>query len=81
MNALEDRHVAEKQAWDQALKFMEEAVRKRLESTRKQLNELRGPGSTEQWLKWKSPNDAQKQCQAVEVELKQILGKNPVNYT
>ncbi|XP_064612015.1 dynamin-like 120 kDa protein, mitochondrial [Liolophura sinensis] len=53
INTLEDRSVTDKQAWDAAIKFMEETVNDKLKQTTEVIKELTGPSTREQWMYWK----------------------------
>ncbi|XP_026465089.1 dynamin-like 120 kDa protein, mitochondrial [Ctenocephalides felis] len=52
LNTLEDRSVSSKAEWDEAIKFLESAVRDRLAHNELRLREMLGPGTKERWLRW-----------------------------
>ncbi|XP_075412334.1 dynamin-like GTPase OPA1, mitochondrial isoform X3 [Tenrec ecaudatus] len=59
-NALEDRSISDKQQWDAAIYFMEEALQARLKDTESTLENMIGPDWKKRWLYWK--NRTQEQC-------------------
>uniref|UniRef100_A0A8D1D9T5 Dynamin-like GTPase OPA1, mitochondrial n=2 Tax=Sus scrofa TaxID=9823 RepID=A0A8D1D9T5_PIG len=59
-NALEDRSISDKQQWDAAIYFMEEALQARLKDTENALENMVGPDWKKRWLYWK--NRTQEQC-------------------
>lgn len=81
LNALEDRSVPDKHAWNSAMKFMEKALRERLEQTEQILNELKGPNFKDRWLYWKTPSDIHKQRQAAQTEISAMLRLEPVSFS
>jgi len=76
LNALEDRVISDKTQWDQALKFLDQSLRDRLEKTNTQLHELVGPGFNERWFGWKYQTPEQKTRSYVKYELEKILQSN-----
>ncbi|KAL3862110.1 hypothetical protein ACJMK2_008103 [Sinanodonta woodiana] len=72
-NILEDRSVTDKQQWDQAVKFMEETLKEKLENTETVLKQMTGPSKREQWLHWKSRTQEQNNREATKNELEKIL--------
>ncbi|KAK3583404.1 hypothetical protein CHS0354_040370 [Potamilus streckersoni] len=72
-NILEDRSVTDKQHWDQAVKFMEETLKEKLENTETVLKEMTGPSKREQWLHWKSRTQEQNNREATKNELEKML--------
>ncbi|XP_060083138.1 dynamin-like 120 kDa protein, mitochondrial isoform X2 [Ylistrum balloti] len=73
VNTLEDRSVSDKQQWDNAIRFMEESIRSRLDQTEAKLKEMTGPGKREQWLHWKHRTADHKNRVATKEELQKIL--------
>ncbi|XP_043257590.1 dynamin-like 120 kDa protein, mitochondrial isoform X4 [Colletes gigas] len=73
LNTLEDRSVNDKRDWDQAVRFLENSVKEKLNSTEKILYEMLGPGRTEQWMYWRRKNEEQQNRTAVKNELDKIL--------
>ncbi|XP_058151529.1 dynamin-like GTPase OPA1, mitochondrial isoform X3 [Dasypus novemcinctus] len=59
-NALEDRSISDKQQWDAAIYFMEEALQARLKDTENVIENMVGPDWKKRWLYWK--NRTQEQC-------------------
>ncbi|KAM7133292.1 dynamin-like GTPase OPA1, mitochondrial isoform 2-T2 [Molossus nigricans] len=59
-NALEDRSISDKQQWDAAIYFMEEALQARLKDTETAIENMVGPDWKKRWLYWK--NRTQEQC-------------------
>ncbi|XP_036880058.1 dynamin-like GTPase OPA1, mitochondrial isoform X2 [Manis javanica] len=59
-NALEDRSISDKQQWDAAIYFMEEALQARLQDTENAIENMVGPDWKKRWLYWK--NRTQEQC-------------------
>ncbi|XP_023559900.1 dynamin-like 120 kDa protein, mitochondrial isoform X3 [Octodon degus] len=59
-NALEDRSISDKQQWDAAIFFMEEALQARLRDTENAIENMIGPDWKKRWLYWK--NRTQEQC-------------------
>uniref|UniRef100_A0A914VQK9 Dynamin-like GTPase OPA1, mitochondrial n=1 Tax=Plectus sambesii TaxID=2011161 RepID=A0A914VQK9_9BILA len=77
LNALDDRVVPDKYSWDQALKFMQEVVRKRLELTKSQLSEAKGPGTWDSWVRWKKSTEDHRIAQALDTELRALIASDP----
>ncbi|KAM9225894.1 dynamin-like GTPase OPA1, mitochondrial isoform 2-T2 [Dugong dugon] len=59
-NALEDRSISDKQQWDAAIYFMEEALQARLKDTESAIENMVGPDWKKRWLYWR--NRTQEQC-------------------
>ncbi|XP_042523351.1 dynamin-like 120 kDa protein, mitochondrial isoform X4 [Dipodomys spectabilis] len=59
-NALEDRSISDKQQWDAAIYFMEEALQARLKDTENAIENMIGPDWKKRWMHWK--NRTQEQC-------------------
>ncbi|XP_020037288.1 dynamin-like GTPase OPA1, mitochondrial isoform X1 [Castor canadensis] len=59
-NALEDRSISDKQQWDAAIYFMEEALQARLKDTENAIENMIGPDWKKRWMYWK--NRTQEQC-------------------
>ncbi|XP_048747628.2 dynamin-like 120 kDa protein, mitochondrial isoform X1 [Ostrea edulis] len=73
VNTLEDRSVSDKQQWDSAVKFMEDTVKSRLQQTQDKMKDLTGPGTWEQWTRWKSRSQDHKNRSAAKTELEKLL--------
>merc|ERR1711976_560666 len=73
VNTLEDRSVHNKNQWDVAIKFMEAAVKERLVESEAKIKEMLGPGTQEQWLKWKSQSPEQRSRSATMKELEKLI--------
>lgn len=73
LNTVEDTNVNDKREWDQAVRFLETAVKEKLQNTEQVLKEMLGPGRKERWLYWQSQNDEQRRRSAVKNELDKIL--------
>uniref|UniRef100_A0A5G2QP34 Dynamin-like GTPase OPA1, mitochondrial n=1 Tax=Sus scrofa TaxID=9823 RepID=A0A5G2QP34_PIG len=58
-NALEDRSISDKQQWDAAIYFMEEALQARLKDTENALENMVGPDWKKRWLYWKNRTQEQ----------------------
>uniref|UniRef100_A0A8C4R5S5 Dynamin-like GTPase OPA1, mitochondrial n=1 Tax=Eptatretus burgeri TaxID=7764 RepID=A0A8C4R5S5_EPTBU len=72
-NALEDRSISEKQQWDTAIQFMEEALQARLQETESVIKNMVGPNWQERWLYWKSRTKEQVVCCEMKNELEKLL--------
>lgn len=75
-NALEDRSISDKQQWDAAIYFMEEALQGRLKDTENAIENMIGPDWKKRWIYWK--NRTQEQCVHNETknELEKMLKVN-----
>ncbi|XP_076625718.1 opa1 mitochondrial dynamin like GTPase isoform X2 [Colletes latitarsis] len=73
LNTLEDRSVNDKRDWDQAVRFLENSVKEKLQVTEKILREMLGPGGKERWIYWLSKSEEQQNRTAVKNELDKIL--------
>lgn len=73
LNTLEDRSVSSKAEWDEAIKFLESAVRERLQHTELRLREILGPGTKERWLRWENATPEQAIRSKVKSELDKII--------
>ncbi|XP_029044221.1 dynamin-like 120 kDa protein, mitochondrial isoform X4 [Osmia bicornis bicornis] len=73
LNTVEDKSVNDKREWDQAVRFLETAVKEKLQNIELILREMLGPGRKERWLYWQSQSDEQRQRSAVKNELDKIL--------
>lgn len=75
-NALEDRSISDKQQWDAAIYFMEEALQGRLKDTENAIENMIGPDWKKRWMYWK--NRTQEQCVHNETknELEKMLKVN-----
>lgn len=77
LNTLEDRCVHDKSEWDQAVKFFEESVKSKLQTTEQTMAEMFGPGTYEKWFKWTSGTEDQTKRRHVKSELDKILNSDP----
>ncbi|VDN53093.1 unnamed protein product [Dracunculus medinensis] len=77
LNAMEDRLIPNKRAWDKAAEFMAKAVEDRLDEARKVIDESHGPGFWSKWFYWQSPTHEHIISYEVQSELKQLLVQNP----
>ncbi|XP_011307605.1 dynamin-like 120 kDa protein, mitochondrial isoform X1 [Fopius arisanus] len=73
LNTLDDRNVNDKRDWDEAVRFLENSVKDKLQSTEKILQEMLGPGRRERIFYWKSQTEEQAKRSAVKNELDKIL--------
>lgn len=78
LNALEDRTISDKRDWDQAVKFLESAIKDKLKESELILKDLIGPSVKERWLYWKSQTESQTKRNTVKNELDKILYSNQV---
>lgn len=76
LNTLEDRSVHDKAEWDQAVKFFEESVKSKLQTTEQTMSEMFGPGTYEKWFKWTSGTEDQNKRRQVKSELDKILSSD-----
>lgn len=81
LNTLEDRTIADKRDWDQAVKFLEASVKEKLKESEKHLRELLGPSTKERWLYWRYQSDTELKRNQVKNELDRILHSNEVTFT
>jgi len=77
LNAMEDRMVPDKRAWEKACGFFAEAIDERLHEIEKKLTESRGPGFWSRWLLWKSQTPENTVSQNIQNELYNLLVNNP----
>lgn len=77
LNTLEDRSVHDKTEWDQAVKFFEDAVKSKLQTTEQTMAEMFGPGTYEKWIKWTSGTEDQTKRRHVKSELDKIISSDP----
>lgn len=77
LNILEDRSVSDKAQWDAAIKFMEETLKGRLKQTEEQLQAMTGPGTWDQWTRWKNVTEDHRSRRAVKLELEKIIASDP----
>ncbi|XP_019696610.1 dynamin-like 120 kDa protein, mitochondrial isoform X3 [Harpegnathos saltator] len=73
LNTLEDRSVNDKREWDQAVRFLENSVKEKLNSIEMTLRNMLGPNRKERWLYWQYQSEEQQQRVAVKNELDKIL--------
>ncbi|CAG0918822.1 unnamed protein product [Notodromas monacha] len=73
LNTLEDRAVAEKHQWDEAVKFLEMSLGERLQQTEDILKEMTGPGAWERWVYWKYANADQGIRRQTRSELERLI--------
>lgn len=76
LNTLEDRCVHDKSEWDQAVRFFEESIKSKLQSTDQTMVEMFGPGTYEKWMKWASGTEDQNKRRNVKNELDKILNSD-----
>ncbi|XP_059132794.1 dynamin-like 120 kDa protein, mitochondrial isoform X4 [Peromyscus eremicus] len=75
-NALEDRSISDKQQWDAAIYFMEEALQARLKDTENAIENMVGPDWKKRWLYWKSRTQEQGVHNETKNELEKMLKCN-----
>ncbi|XP_043847037.1 dynamin-like 120 kDa protein, mitochondrial isoform X3 [Dromiciops gliroides] len=75
-NALEDRSITDKQQWDAAIFFMEEALRGRLKDTETVLENMVGPDWKKRWLYWMGRSQEQSVHNETKNELEKMLKCN-----
>ncbi|KAJ8668085.1 hypothetical protein QAD02_009748 [Eretmocerus hayati] len=73
LNTLEDRSVGDKREWDQAVRFLENSVKEKLQATEQILRDMLGPSRKERWLYWQYANEDQQKRNSVKNELDKIL--------
>ncbi|XP_027440713.1 dynamin-like 120 kDa protein, mitochondrial isoform X4 [Zalophus californianus] len=72
-NALEDRSISDKQQWDAAIYFMEEALQARLKDTENTIENMIGPDWKKRWLYWKNRTQEQFVHNETKNELEKML--------
>ncbi|XP_008837252.1 dynamin-like 120 kDa protein, mitochondrial isoform X4 [Nannospalax galili] len=72
-NALEDRSISDKQQWDAAIYFMEEALQARLKDTENAIENMIGPDWKKRWLYWKNRTQEQGVHNETKNELEKML--------
>ncbi|KAM3968967.1 opa1 mitochondrial dynamin like GTPase isoform 2-T2 [Aphomia sociella] len=77
LNALQDRCVAARADWDDAVALMETALAEKLAHTQAQLKDLTGPGFKERWLYWQSSSEEQNRRSEVRSELERLGSSRP----
>ncbi|XP_020820475.1 dynamin-like GTPase OPA1, mitochondrial isoform X2 [Phascolarctos cinereus] len=75
-NALEDRSITDKQQWDAAIYFMEEALRGRLRDTEAVLENMVGPDWKKRWMNWMGRTQEQSVHNETKNELEKMLKCN-----
>ncbi|XP_051847577.1 dynamin-like 120 kDa protein, mitochondrial isoform X3 [Antechinus flavipes] len=75
-NALEDRSITDKQQWDAAIFFMEEALRGRLRDTETVLENMVGPDWKKRWMHWMGRTQEQSVHNETKNELEKMLKCN-----
>ncbi|XP_074046714.1 dynamin-like GTPase OPA1, mitochondrial isoform X8 [Macrotis lagotis] len=75
-NALEDRSITDKQQWDAAIYFMEEALRGRLKDTETVLENMVGPDWKKRWTQWMGRTQEQSVHNETKNELEKMLKCN-----
>uniref|UniRef100_A0A8C0KCC0 Dynamin-like GTPase OPA1, mitochondrial n=1 Tax=Canis lupus dingo TaxID=286419 RepID=A0A8C0KCC0_CANLU len=75
-NALEDRSISDKQQWDAAIYFMEEALQARLKDTENAIENMVGPDWKKRWLYWKNRTQEQFVHNETKSELEKMLKCN-----
>jgi len=78
LNIFEDGSVKDKHEWDQAVRFLETSVKKKLQSTEQILRDMLGPNRKKRWLYWQSQTEEQEKRTAVKNELDKILDADKV---
>lgn len=73
LNTLEDRNVSDKRDWDQAVRFLENSVKDKLQNTEQILRDMLGPNRKERWLYWEYQTEEQQKRTGVKNELDKIL--------
>lgn len=73
LTALEDSNVPSKEQWDEAIKFMEDAIAIATEKTEEELSDLIGPGWKERWVYWTSRTREQHVQNEIKKELDRLL--------
>lgn len=73
LNTLEDRNVSDKRDWDQAVRFLENSVKEKLQNTEQILQEMLGPNRKQRWLYWEYQSEEQQRRTSVKNELDKIL--------
>jgi len=73
VNTLEDRSVPDKHQWDSAIRFMESALKDKLDQTERQLQEMTGPGAWDQWVYWRYRTQEQKDRHSTLNELEKLI--------
>ncbi|XP_054272959.1 dynamin-like 120 kDa protein, mitochondrial isoform X2 [Macrosteles quadrilineatus] len=76
LNTLADRNCRDKRAWDDAVRFLENSVKEKLNATEKLLSDQMGPGFKDRWLYWKYTSEIQDKRNAIKRELDKILNSN-----
>lgn len=75
-NALEDRSITDKQQWDAAIYFMEEALQARLKDTENAIEDMIGPDWKKRWMYWKNRTQEQSIHNETKNELEKMLKCN-----
>ncbi|XP_055977937.1 dynamin-like 120 kDa protein, mitochondrial isoform X1 [Sorex fumeus] len=75
-NALEDRSISDKQQWDAAIYFMEEALQARLKDTEDAIENMIGPDWKKRWMYWKNRTQEQSIHNETKNELEKMLKCN-----
>lgn len=75
-NALEDRSISDKQQWDAAIYFMEEALQGRLKDTENAIENMIGPDWKKRWMYWKTRTQEQCVHNETKNELEKMLKVN-----
>lgn len=78
LNTLEDRNVSDKRDWDQAVRFLENSVKEKLQNTEQILQEMLGPNRKQRWLYWEYQSEEQQRRTSVKNELDKILYSDKV---
>ncbi|CAG0892355.1 unnamed protein product, partial [Cyprideis torosa] len=77
LNALADRSVHDKHQWAESCRFLEKSLQDKIQSNDQLLKDLRGPGTWERWVHWKTRTSEQNIRAAVITELERILIADP----
>ncbi|XGW12609.1 hypothetical protein V3C99_013351 [Haemonchus contortus] len=76
LNAMEDRAVPDRRAWDSACQFMSKAASSRLAVVNQQLKDARGPGFINRWVFWHTPSAENHFASAVQDELVPMINSD-----
>lgn len=95
LNALEDRVVPDKRAWDETCNFMKTLTKARLTATKDIVDGMKGPTWSQRfvihlyftsmmiirWLKWHSPTEENLTRTAIQSECQKLVETEPVIHT
>ncbi|CAI4224118.1 unnamed protein product [Auanema sp. JU1783] len=77
LNAMEDKVVPDRKAWESACNFMLKTAQARLEHIEKKLSEARGPSLFSKWVYWMTPSADNHFASAAQDEITQIFETDP----